>query len=426
MAATRANDDGGAPATAPAAAPNRRGIAAWCFYDWANSAFTTIVITFVFATYFASAVAEDKTLGAAQWGFAISASGLAIAFLAPVLGAIADRGGRRKPWIFFFTVFSVLLTAALWFIAPDPAYVVPALILVALANVGFEMGIVFYNAMLPDIAPSKMIGRVSGWAWGLGYVGGLACLVVILTAFDTGSLDQVRLTSVLVAVWFGLFSLPLFLWTPDTPGRATSWRRAIGEGLGQLLSSLRQIRRHGDIARFLLARLFYNDGLVTLFAVGGIYAKVTFGMSTAEVLQFGVAINVTAGLGAAAFAWIDDRIGPKRTILISLVGLIAFGAAVLTAETTTMFLVWGSALGIFVGPVQAASRSMMAHLAPKGLETEMFGLFAFSGKATAFVGPFVFGAVTAVTASQRWGMATILVFFALGAALLLFVADARR
>ena len=405
---------------------DKLGIAAWCYYDWANSAFTTIVITFVFATYFVSAVAPDPTIGAAQWGFAISASALVIAVLAPVLGAIADRGGRRKPWIILFTAVSVILTGALWFVEPDPAFVLAALILVALANVGFELGIVFYNAMLPDIAPAPIIGRVSGWAWGLGYVGGLACLVFILGAFDTSNLDQVRLTSVFVAAWFGVFTLPLIIWTPDTPARTISWRVAIEDGIRQLITTLRQVRGHGDIARFLLARLFYNDGLVTLFAVGGIYAKTTFGMTTAEVLQFGVGINVTAGLGAFAFAWIDDWIGSKRTILISLAGLIIVAAGVLSAETTLAFLIWGSALGIFVGPVQAASRSMMAHLAPQGLETEMFGLFAFSGKATAFIGPLVFAAVTALTASQRWGMATILVFFAAGGALLFTVTDARR
>ena len=404
---------------------DKLGIAAWCYYDWANSAFTTIIITFVFATYFVSAVAPDPVTGAAQWGFAISASALVIAVLAPVLGAIADRGGRRKPWIVFFTAISVILTGALWFMEPDPSFALAALVIVALANVGFEMGIVFYNAMLPNIAPAAIIGRVSGWAWGLGYGGGLICLVLILIVFDTSDLEQVRLTSVFVAVWFAVFSLPLILWTPDTPARPISWRVAARDGIRQLIATFAEVRRHGNIARFLLARLFYNDGLVTLFAVGGIYAKTTFGMTTAEVLQFGVGINVTAGLGAAAFAWIDDWIGSKRTILISLAGLIIIAAGVLSAETTTMFLIWGSALGIFVGPVQAASRTMMAHLAPQGMATEMFGLFAFSGKATAFIGPFVFAAVTALTASQRWGMATILVFFVVGGALLFTVADAR-
>ncbi|MEE2760433.1 MAG: MFS transporter [Pseudomonadota bacterium] len=402
------------------------GIVAWCLYDWANSAFTTIIITFVFATYYVSAVVENATIGAAQWGFAISASALAVAVLAPILGAIADNGGRRKPWIVLFTLLSVLMTGALWFTSPDPSFALTVLVLVALANVGFELGIVFYNSMLPDIAPAKMLGRVSGWAWGLGYGGGLSCLVLVLVAVDTSDLDQVRLTSVLVAVWFALFSLPLLLWTPDTPAPGENWRVAVANGFRQLAATLRQVHRHGDIARFLLARLIYNDGLITLFAVGGIYAKASFGMTTTEVLQFGVAINVAAGLGAAGFAWVDDWIGSKRTILISLVGLVVFSAAVLTAEGSTMFLICGSVLGIFVGPVQAASRTMMARLAPDGMETEMFGLFAFSGKATAFIGPFVFGVVTAVTASQRWGMATILVFFSIGGALLFTVADRRR
>lgn len=404
----------------------KRGIAAWCFYDWANSAFTTIIITFVFATYFAKSVAVDEVSGTAQWGFAVSVSGLAIAVLAPILGAIADKGGRRKPWIFGFTYLSVAATALLWFIEPDAAFILAALSLVVLANIGFEMAIVFYNAMLPDLAPKAMIGRVSGWAWGLGYFGGLGCLVVILTGFDTSSIEQIRATSVLVAAWFGVFSIPLFLFTPDVPAQGLPMGRAVREGLGLLWTTLKRVREYGDILRFLIARLIYNDGLVTLFAMGGVFAAGAFGMSTAEVLQFAVIINVTSGLGAAAFAWIDDWIGPKRTILISLAGLIVTGAAVLAVTDTTLFLVLGAVLGLFVGPAQAASRSMMAHLAPEGMRTEMFGLYAFSGKATAFLGPFLFGLVTALTESQRWGMATIIVFFAVGAALLVTVTDARR
>jgi len=406
--------------------PTKKAIAAWCFYDWGNSAFTTIIITFVFATYFVSAVAEDAAIGAAKWSFAISASGAAIAILGPIFGAIADKGGRRKPWIAAFTALSVILTAGLWFVAPDPAFVLPALVMVVLANVGYELGIVFYNSMLPDLAPKSMIGRVSGWAWGLGYMGGLACLVIILVFFDTSSLDQVRATSLLVAAWFAIFSLPMLLWTPDRPQVQVNWKIAVHQGVGQLFTTLRSVRQHRDIAQFLFARLIYNDGLVTLFAVGGIYAKGTFGMTTAEVLQFGVAINVTAGIGAAAFAWVDDWIGPKRTIIISLAGLTALSTAVLMTETTIMFLVWGSLLGVFVGPVQAASRSMMAHLAPPGLQTEMFGLFAFSGKATAFFGPLLFGLATVMSGSQRWGMATILLFFIIGGVLLQFVPAPKR
>jgi len=402
----------------PQTPASTRGLIAWAMYDWANSAFTTIIITFVFATYFAKGIVGNEHLGASYWGYAMGLSGLSIAILAPIFGAIADIGGRRKPWIAGCTAVCVGATALLSFMMPDPAFILPALILVAIANIGFEMGVVFNNAMLPDIVSQQRLGRLSGWAWGLGYVGGLACLVVILTGFDLDSNAQVRATSLLVAIWFAVFSVPLFLWTPDQPSSGRSVGRAISEGLTLLGRTLRDVREHRVIVRFLVAHMVYGDGLVTLFAMGGVFAQSTYGMTTTEVLQFAVIINVTAGLGAAAFGWIDDRIGSKTTILISLLALAAIGAAILTVDDKTTFLILGAALGIFFGPAQAASRSMMARLVPQGKETEMFGLYALSGKATTFLGPLTFGLATAAFDSARAGMATILVFFLAGAVLL--------
>jgi UMF1 family MFS transporter len=410
----------------PQTPASRRGLVAWAMYDWANSAFPTVVITFVFATYFAKGVVGDEHLGASYWGFAMGLSGFSIAILAPIFGAIADIGGRRKPWIAGCTAVCVVATALLTFILPEPAYILPALILVAIANIGFEMGVVFNNAMLPDIVSKDRLGRLSGWAWGLGYVGGLGCLVIILTTFDLDSNLHVRATSLLVAIWFALFSIPLFLWTPDQPSSGLPVTRAIAEGLALLGRTLRDVRDHRVIVRFLLAHMIYGDGLVTLFAMGGVFAQSTYGMTTAEVLQFAVIINVTAGLGAAAFGWIDDSIGSKSTILISLVALAAIGCAILTVYDKTMFLILGAALGIFFGPAQAASRSLMARLVPQGKETEMFGLYALSGKATAFLGPLTFGLATAAFGSARAGMATILVFFLVGAALLSTVPVPKR
>lgn len=395
-------------------------------FDWANSAFTTVVITFVFATYFAKGVVGDEHVGASYWGYAMGLSGLSIAILAPIFGAIADIGGRRKPWIAGCTAVCVVATALLTFILPDPAYILPALILVAIANIGFEMGVVFNNAMLPDIVSEERLGRLSGWAWGLGYVGGLGCLVVILTGFDLDSNAHVRATSLLVAIWFAIFSIPLFLWTPDQPSAGRPVGRAIKEGLALLGRTLRDVREYRVIVRFLIAHMVYGDGLVTLFAMGGVFAQSTFGMTTAEVLQFAVIINVTAGLGAAAFGWIDDRIGSKTTILISLVSLAAIGGAILTVDDKTTFLMLGAALGIFFGPAQAASRSLMARLVPQGKETEMFGLYALSGKATTFLGPLMFGLATAAFDSARAGMATILVFFLVGACILSTVPLPKR
>ncbi len=241
---------------------------------------------------------------------------------------------------------------------------------------------------------------------------------------DAGTAEPVRATALLVAVWFSLFALPLFLWTPDRPtGERTI--EALRDGLMTLISTLRNIGRYAQTARFLLARMIYIDGLNTLFAFGGIYAAGTFGMALDEVILFGIAINVTAGIGAASFAWLDDYIGPKRTILIALGGLIWFGGCLLLATGKVWFWVLALPLGLFVGPTQAASRSFMARLAPPDMRAEMFGLFAFSGKATAFLGPLFLAWTTQAFDSQRVGMATIIVFLALGFLLLLPVRDPR-
>lgn len=438
------NEPGSPPNTAPDPAPDsapaadvdldhpdlRRARIAWCVYDWANSAFPTVIVTFVFSAYFATAVQTDSTVGTAQWSQALALSGLAIALLSPVFGAIADRTGRRKPWLAVCSALTVTGAGLLWFVEPNPGWALFALIAFAVANIGFEVGQVFYNAMLPTIVSGRRIGRLSGWGWGLGYAGGLSCLVIALFGFvqadplplglDKGAAEHVRIVGPLVAVWFALFCLPLFFFVPDGRAAHIGAAAAVRQGLATLVGTLRRIRDYRTIAWFLLARFFYVDGMNTMFAFGGIYAAGTFGMSLPEVIQFGIALNITAGLGAAAFAWLDDRIGARTTIVIALGGLICFGIPLLLVESVLWFWLVGLPLGLFMGPAQAASRSLMARLAPPDMRTEMFGLFAFSGKATAFLGPAVLGTVTVMAESQRAGMATIVVFLVVGLALLLW------
>ena len=410
----------------------RRALFSWCLFDWANSAFPTVITTFVFATYFTTTVAESTIAGTAAWGHAQSLAALIIALLGPALGAIADRGGRRKPWLLAFTALCVAACVGLWFTQPERGDVIWALTFVVLGTVGFEIGMVFYNALLPEIAAPERLGRLSGWGWGMGYAGGLACLSVALVGFiqtdapwfglAAGTAEPVQATTLLVAAWVSLFALPLFLWTPDKP-RGERTLEALRNGLVTLVNTLCNIRRYAQTARFLLARMIYIDGLNTLFAFGGIYAAGTFGMALEEVILFGIAINVTAGIGAACFAWLDDNIGPKRTILIALGGLIWFGGALLLASGKVWFWALALPLGLFVGPAQAASRSFMAHLAPPHMRAEMFGLFAFSGKVTAFLGPLFLAWATLAFDSQRAGMATIIVFLAVGFVLLLPLRD---
>lgn len=405
-----------------------RGQFAWALYDWANSAFAAVIVTFVFATYFSQGIAVDPVTGTAQWGWAMTTSALIAAVLGPTLGAIADAGGRRKPWIFVFTWLCVIATGLLWYAAPSPEWVLYALVLVVLANLGLDMAGVFYNAMLHDLAPADRLGRLSGWAWGLGYFGGLSCLVIALFAFvqtdaplfglDKEQAEHVRATGPLVAAWLALFSLPLFLYTPDRPSGGLAAGVAIRQGLARLWRTVLEIKRYRIVGQFLLARMLYIDGLNTLFAFGGIYAAGTFGLELADVITFGILLNVTGGIGAFGFAWLDDRIGPKPVILIALTGLMICGLVAVFTTSVTVFWIVGGMLGLFVGPTQAASRTLMAKLAPPAQQTEMFGLYALSGKVTAFLGPLVLGTVTLWADSQRAGMATILIFFAAGFAVL--------
>ena len=428
-------------ATAASATPRlsgRLGIVSWCLFDWAISAYHTIIVTFIFAAYFIGAVAEDPIAGTVQWGYASMTAALIIAALGPILGAIADQGGRRKPWLAVFLAVGVMLTALLAATRPTPEDALFAVVIFAMATVAMELGQAFYNSMLPTIAPRPWLGRISGWGWGLGYAGGLACLITALFGFvqsgapwlglDTGEehLEHIRATAIMASVWIAVFCLPMFLLTPDRPGTGLAPAEAVRRGLATLLQTIRQIRQHGTIARFLIAFLFYSNGLATLFAFGGAYATGTFGLTLTQVTYFAIALNVSAGLGAVAFAWADDRIGPKLTVALALVGLIVTGTILALTDSLTVFWVLGFVLGVFIGPAQAASRSYMARLVPKHMETEMFGLYAFSGKATAFAGPLLFTAATQAFDSQRAGVASILAFLIVGLVLLYFVPKPER
>ncbi|MBL8642937.1 MAG: MFS transporter, partial [Rhodospirillaceae bacterium] len=406
----------------------KRGVLGWCLFDFANSAYVTVVITFVFATYFTQGVAPTPEQGTAWWGTAQGLSALLIALISPIVGAIADYSGRRKVWVALCSGLTVIAAALLWFAEPKADSVIWILAVVVIANIGFEVGQVFYNALLPSVATQNKLGRISGWAWGCGYAGGLLCLALALFGFiqaepapfglDAVPAGDVRATTLIVAVWFAVFSLPFFLWVKDDTLHHQPIGQAVRNGLKQLRETIKKAREYPDIVRFLIARTFYNDGVNTIFAFGGIFAAGTFGMEVAEVIQLGIALNVTAGLGAAVFGCVDDRLGSKRTIVISVAAVIVFGALTLSAPDKAWFWTWALIVSTFFGPVQAASRTMMARLAPEEIRTEMFGLFALTGKAVAFLGPLAVAWGTAATGNQRWGLATVLVFLGIGLVIL--------
>ncbi len=404
---------------------------AWASYDWANSAFPTVVSTFVIAAYFTQGIAPDPVTGQAQWGWMQTCAGLAVAVLSPLLGAVADAGGRRRFMLGLCTLVMVLATAGIWFAEPRPGFMPWALLCVGVATVAFELATVFYNALLPGLVPPERLGRVSGLAWGLGYAGGLVCLLLCLFllvqpnpalfGLDRANAEHVRATALLCAGWMALFCWPVLLALPDPQGPRPGWAAAARGGLGASWAVLKRLPRNPAMARFLFARLFYTDGLNTLFAFGAIFAAGAFGMTVDEVIMFGIALNVTAGLGAAGFGLVEDRFGSRRTVLVALAAMTVLGAGLLVVQGKPAFWALALGLGIFMGPAQAASRTLMARLAPEGEAAAYFGLFALSGRVTGFLGPAVLAAVTAATQSQRAGMATVLVFLAVGAVALLTV-----
>ena len=395
-------------------------------YDFANSSFANNVTTFIYAAFFTKVIAENEIVGTALWSRGVGIIMLVVALLSPPLGALSDQGGYRKRFLTFFTFLAVIFTALLYF--PQQGQAIYALTLYIIACICFEMGIVFYNAFLPDIAPPKRIGRISGQAWGVGYFGGLLSMAVLMVGFVSAETpwfgltkethEHIRATNIGVAIWFAIFSLPALFYLPAPPARQTNGKLSLAASYRRILQTFRELQRYREIFKLLLARLVYNDGLITVFAFGGIYAAGTFGFTFEEVLFFGIIVNITAGIGAWCFGYLDDRLGGKLTIQITLVGFVIAAIIAVVPQEKIWFWIAGLLVGLFAGPNQSASRSLMGRFVPQNKETEFYGFYAFSGKATAFLGPLLMGIITQAFGSQRAGMATVGLFFIIGGLLL--------
>ena len=405
---------------------NRKTIISWMMYDFANSSFANNVTTFIYAAFFTKVIAENEIIGTALWSRGVGIIMLVVALLSPPLGALSDQGGYRKRFLIFFTFLAVIFTALLYF--PQQGQPIYALTLYIIACICFEMGIVFYNAFLPDIAPPERIGRISGQAWGVGYFGGLLSMAVLMVGFVSAETpwfgltkethEHIRATNIGVAIWFAIFSLPALFYLPAPPARQTGDKLSLAASYRRILQTFRELQRYREIFKLLLARLVYNDGLITVFAFGGIYAAGTFGFTFEEVLFFGIIVNIAAGIGAWCFGYLDDRLGGKLTIQITLVGFVIAAIIAVVPQEKIWFWIAGLLVGLFAGPNQSASRSLMGRFVPQNKETEFYGFYAFSGKATAFLGPLLMGVITQASGSQRYGMATVGLFFIVGGLLL--------
>ena len=446
---------------------SKLGQFSWALFDWANQPFFTIVTTFIFAPYFANVMVGDPVKGQAAWAFTQSTSGVLIALMSPFLGAMADAGGRRKPYIFTFQLLLVLGCAALWWAYPGrPDLIGPISWAVVVATIGAEMSIVFNNAQLPHIVRRERMGWLSGFGWGLGYCGGLIALFAVLAVsmpamfglgagdgrplfgLDPETHELERLVGPASVLWLALFVIPMFLFTPDTAKQRISLLQAARQGGWSLVDTVMRLGRFKNALLYLTAFMLYNDGLAAIIAFGGVYAAAIFGWNTVTLGIFGIILTVFAIPGAFLGGKLDDRLGSKRTVQLAIVGVIVatIGIVGVSADRVLFFVpaaelsptrgLFGSTqekvvmgfallLGFCMGPMQAASRTLIGRLAPEGMTGEFFGLFALSGRATAWMAPLAIGIITEVTDSNRLGVACVLIFLVLGFVLLWRVREER-
>jgi UMF1 family MFS transporter len=446
---------------------SKLGQFSWALFDWANQPFFTVITTFIFGQYFANTMIGDPVKGQAEWAFTQSTSGVIIAILSPFLGAMADAGGRRKPYILFFQCLVAVGCIALWWAYPHRPDLVSLISwAVVIATIGAEMSIVFNNALLPSIVSPERMGRLSGFGWGLGYCGGLLALFAVLIVsrpsmfglaaddrplfgLDPQTYTVERLVGPASAVWLAIFVIPMFLFTPDGnhPRRLSLAEAAKGGGRA-LLHTVMKLGRYRNVLLYLIAFMLYNDGLAAIIAFGGVYAAAIFGWGTVTIGIFGIIVTIFAIPGAFLGGRLDDLIGSKRTVQLAVLGVIiaTIGIVSLSKQGVLfvvpapelsptrglfgslqeqVFMAFALLLGFCMGPMQAASRTMIGRLAPPGMVGEFFGLFALSGRATAWMAPFAIGVITTATQSNRLGVACVLFFLVVGFILLWWVREER-
>jgi UMF1 family MFS transporter len=434
----------------------KRGIYGWMMFDWAAQPFFTVVTTFIFGPYFVAHFAGDPAKGQALWGYGAAAAGIIIAVLSPVLGSIADQTGPRKPWIGFFAVIQIIGCFMLWYAYPGSNPYIPLAFFV-LATIAAEFSIVFNDSMMPRLVTKEQIGRVSNIAWALGYLGGMIALIFVLATMaassetgktivglapifglDPASFEGDRATGPLAAIWYAIFILPMFIFTPDSAdGGKKKLGVAVQLGLAELKETIAEVRKRVGLLRFLVARMIYQDGVNGLIILGGTFAAAMFGWKITEIGIFGILLNVAAIFGNLTASVLDTKLGSKRVVIIALFMLITATIGIVSTGTTyTLFglmtfsdagagglfdtaaekayIVYGLLIGLSLGPVQASSRSYMARSVSAKEAGRYFGLYALCGRATSFLAPFTVATVTALSGSARLGMATLMIFFVVG------------
>jgi UMF1 family MFS transporter len=383
------------PAASGRSGPFR--IFAWTLFDFANTAFSVIVVTVIFSRYFTNHVAGGRRF---FWGIAVSVSMVVAALLSPPLGAAADSSGNRKRFLLALTLLSVVCTALLATV--HAGMVLWGMSLFILANIGFEGGLVFYDAFLPGLTTPSKYGRISGYGFAMGYLGALAVLLIVQASLaspsDPAYLDSVRNSFVIAGLFFLVFSLPLFIWVGEPPAPAVRVRGYVREGIRKSRGTLVAIFTRPELSplkKFLVAFFIYNDAIITVIAFAAIFAAETLKMTDSDIIIFFAIVQTSAILGSFLFGFVTDRIGPKKTILITLVLWLGIVTGAYFVQSVETFYAIALCAGVAIGSTQSSSRSMMALLTPENREAEFFGFYdGLCGKSSAVIGPLVYGALS--------------------------------
>ena len=399
----------------------------FALYDFANSAFTTIIITFIFSTYFAKQIAPNPVLGQSYWGWTIGITGILVALTGPLIGSFADKKNCTEFFIKLFTIICIILTSFLWFSKPSEKYLLYTLIIVALANFFYELSLIFYNSILKRISNSNNLGKSSGFSFALGYIGGILILIVCIKIFIDNDVlpfglskensENIRATSIVVALWYLFFSIPFLF----------SLKKKIKNKIEKSSNNIKKIKNLfwdkglNNLGKFLLARMLYADGLNAIIIMGGIFAVGVFNLEIKDLLVLSVLMNITAFIGAIIGGYANDKFSSKSVIIFSLLGLIFSSAIILFIKTKIFFLIFASINGFFIGPIQSASRVFITKSIDKNNQASGFGLFALSGKLTSFIGPLLVSTLTYISNSQRIGFSAAIILLLIGLLVLLKV-----
>jgi len=399
----------------------------FALYDFANSAFTTIVITFIFSTYFAKQIAPNPILGQSYWGWAIGTTGVLVAIIGPILGSFADKKNYTEFFIKLFTIMCITLTALLWFSKPSEKYLLFTLIIVASANFFYELSLIFYNSILKRISSSNNLGKSSGFSFAFGYIGGILILIICIKIFiDNDALpfglskensENIRATSIVVAIWYLIFSIPFLM----------SLKKKINHNIEVPSNNIKKIKDLiwdkglNNLGKFLIARMLYADGLNAIIVMGGIFAVGVFKLEIKDLLVLSILMNITAFIGAIIGGYANDKFTSKSVIIFSLLGLIFSSTIILFIKTQLLFLIFAAINGFFIGPIQSASRVFITKSIDQNNQASGFGLFALSGKLTSFIGPLLVSTITYISNSQRIGFSSAIILLLIGLFILLKV-----